>query len=477
MESGSSTDPADAGERCGGLFELLVRGRTVELTVHAPPDGARPASAGEVCAALKDLPLDSYPMEKVFAAVKAQAGVPVAVGDIELAGDTLGEWVVKVSPSKLAAYLVPAAPGDAGTDGPMVREADLRASLAALGVTSGLLEDVLATFSPGRSFASAMKVAQGRPAASGKDATLAFAFDPNPHNAPVEQEDGSVDYRAAAASRFVEEGALLVTRHPSVPGEAGLDVFGAVVPARPVADRALAAICGRDTKIAGDTLVATIGGRPVLNGEKVEVLPVYEVAGDVDFSIGNIEFNGDVVVGGDVQPGFVIRAGGSVTVKGIIDRATITAGRDITARGVSGDDHSYLEAGNEVVAHYLHNARVTAGVLVKAHREIVNCTVHAVRVETAATARIVGGTIEAVDEVDAGIIGSPSGVPTEVTVLRGSAAHPAVVRARRSIHPRVVLKVHHVVLSVDDDCKGTSFWEFEGEMSQLGPAATPPKAA
>ena len=99
------------------------------------------------------------------------------------------------------------------------------------------------------------------------------------------------------------------------------------------------------------------------------------------------------------------------------------------------------------------------------------------RVETASSARIVGGSIEAITEVDARIIGSPHGVPTEVTVPRGSEGQPAVVRARRSIHPWVVVKVHHAVLSVDEDCKGTSFWELDGEISQLGRGAPAPKAA
>ena len=146
------------------------------------------------------------------------------------------------------------------------------------------------------------------------------------------------------------------------------------------------------------------------------------------------------------------------------------------AKAAATDEVAYagLNVGPRVEAA---NATVTAGTTVKALREIVNCKIHAARVETAPNARIVGGSIEAADEVDAGIIGSPHGVPTEITVLRGSPAHPPVVRARRSIHSRVVLRVHHAVLNVDDDYKGTSFWEFEGEISQLGPAASAPKAA
>ena len=481
MESGDSTGSRNPEERFGGPFELAFRARAVELTVFSVPEGAHRASAGEVCAALKDLPLDSFSLEKVLAAVKGQSGEAVVVGEVELRSDTVDDWVVKVSPSKLVAYVVPKPvecdlPGSE-TPGPVVGDEELRARLSAFGVVSGLLEGVITSFSPGRRLESVEKVAEGVPATPGRDATLELAFDPNPHNAPVEQEDGSVDYRAAVVQRFVDEGALLVTRHPPVPGEPGKDVFGNAVAPRPASDRALATMRGKATTIVGDTLVAAIGGRPVVQGEKIEVLAVYEVAKDVDFSIGNIEFNGDVIIGGDVHPGFSIRAAGSVIVRGIVDRASVTAGKDITARGITGDAHSRIEAGNDVVANYIHNASVTAGAMVKAHREIVNCVVHATRVQTAPAARIVGGTIEAVVEVDAGTIGSPRGVPTEVTVLRGAEGHPPVVRARHSIHSRVTLKVHHVVFAVDDDYKGTSFWEFEGEISQLGPAASAPKAA
>jgi len=378
----------------------------------------------------------------------------------------------------MAAYAVPVPPKgdppDETAGPPVVSEEDLRARLTAIGINSGLLAETLASFSPPRPLESATRVAEGVPATSGKNATLEYAFDANPHITPVELEDGSVDYHAAMVRRFVEAGAVLVRRVPPDAGEPGKDVFGIAIPPRPVVDKNLNSLRGKDTRIEGDNLVAVIAGRPVTHGDKIEVLPIYEVRGDVDFAVGNLDFIGDVLVGGDVKPGFVIYAGGSVTVRGIVDRATIVAGKDITVWGMSGEGNHSLEAGHEVIAHYIHNATVTAGVMVKAHREIVNCTVRAPRVETAPIARIVGGSIEAVAEVDAGTIGSPRGVPTEITVERGIDGRSGVVRARRSIHPRVILKVHHAVWCVDDDYPASSFWEYAGEISRLGPTSRGP---
>ncbi len=479
MGSVPRLDETSAVALSEGRFELGVRGTTVELIVHPPADGARAVNAGEVSSALADFPVDRPLMDRVFAAVNAAAATPVAVGIIELPASNTEPWGVKISPSKMAAYVVPnvlkGCPPEAAPGHPIVSEADIRARLAAMGVNRGLLDDALAGFGRAQPLESATRVAAGIPPEPGKNASLDYEFDPNPRPAPVELEDGSIDYRASLVHRYVQAGAILVRRTPPVPGKPGMNVLGAALPPRPVIDRSLTPLRGKETEIVGDTLVAVIGGRPVVRGNRVEVLPVYEVRGNVDFSVGNIDFIGDVLVGGDVESGFTVRAGGSVTVRGVVDRATIVADKDITVRGMSGDANSHMQAGHAITAHYLHNAVVTAGVLVRAQLEIVNCTVRAQRVETAPNGRIVGGTIAAVAEVDAGTIGSPRGVPTEITVERGAEGQPAVVRARKSIHPRVVLKVRNAGWSVDDDYPGSSLWEFEGAVSRLGPAATGPE--
>jgi len=481
IEPGAGTEESPGPD--ASRFQLAIRGTSVELVVYPQPEGGRAVNAGEVCAALGDFPLDSYQSDRVYAAVKAPSGAAVVVGRIEAADESGEGWAVKVSPSRIAAFAIPLVEEDASAaesmGPPFIDEASLRERLASLGVTYGLLDDVLAGFASGQPLESVVLVASGTPAESGRNALVELTFDANPQITPVQQEDGSVDYRAAVVTRFVEAGAVLATRRPPEQGQPGRDVLGTELPARPVLDRSLVPYRGKGTEIQGDTLVATSAGRPVVRGEKVEVLPVYEVRADVDFSVGNIDFIGDVVIGGDVKPGFTIRAGGSVTVRGIVDHATIVAGRDVMVRGVSGDARSRIEAGNQVVAHYLHGVAVTAGALVKVHREIINCTIRAPRVETAATGMVVGGAIEAIEEVDAGAIGSMQAVPTQVTVTTGNEGHPPVVRARRGIHLGVTLRVHPAITQIDDDYPGSSFWENEaGEISRLGPASSaPPKAA
>ena len=56
-------------------------------------------------------------------------------------------------------------------------------------------------------------------------------------------------------------------------------------------------------------MYAAIDGLFTLTGgETINVFPIYEVNGDVDYHTGNIDFVGTVVIRGNVLTGFRIRA-------------------------------------------------------------------------------------------------------------------------------------------------------------------------
>jgi hypothetical protein len=195
------------------------------------------------------------------------------------------------------------------------------------------------------------------------------------------------------------------------------------------------------------------------------VVPVYEVAGDLNYGVGNIDFPGDVVVKGDVRPGFTINAGGAVAVRGLVEGATITAGHDLAVLGVVGERGSTFEVGGDLAAQYLHstNARVAGTATVA--REIVNCQLIANRIATSSTGRIVGGSVIAQTDIDAGALGGANGILTEVSVL--SRDPSAVIRARRSAHPGAVLRIGGIRRQLEDELEAASFWDVEGTIVSL----------
>ena len=143
-----------------------------------------------------------------------------------------------------------------------------------------------------------------------------------------------MDHHGTAAQRFVDEGTVIATRKPPVQGRDDRDVFGSARPAKAV--RSLESLLGENTEIRGEELLATSPGRSVERGSEINVLPVFAVEGDRDYSVENIDFAGDETVRGDVMPGFSINATGSVTVSGMSEHATIRAGGDLIVQGVVG---------------------------------------------------------------------------------------------------------------------------------------------
>ena len=274
----------------------------------------------------------------------------------------------------------------------------------------------------------------------------------------------------------MDEGSVLATRRPPVEGTAGMDVLGQTLEPRPLKDPALDPLAGQNTEVRGDSLVATQPGRPTMRGDRIDVLPVYEVAGDLDYSVGNIEFAGDVVVRGDVKPGFSIVATGSVVVGGMVEHGTIHAGGDITLQGVVGggqpgeeDDEERVElhAGEDLMAQYMQNVSARADGEIKVNREIVNCTLSATRVTTSPTGRIVGGNVTATSEISSGSLGSQTGTSTRLSVPTARSDDPIVVRAHEAVYPGVKIHVSGAMLDVEDGLRGASFWQLNGEVVRL----------
>jgi uncharacterized protein (DUF342 family) len=202
---------------------------------------------------------------------------------------------------------------------------------------------------------------------------------------------------------------------------------------------------------------------------RIDIVPVYEVAGDLDYSVGNIDFPGDVIVRGDVRSGFAITATGSIVVQGLVESATITAGQDLTVMGVVGERWSVFTVQGDLTAQYLHTTEAHVGGSVVVAREVMNCRIDAERLTMAATGRLVGGTVTVRAGIDAGAIGAANGTLTEVTV--SSRAPSAVIRARRSAHAGVVIRVGGARHELADELTAVSFWDVAGMLVTLRAAA------
>lgn len=487
-------------------FDIAFRGRSIDVIVLARAADEPAPTVDAIVSALKRTPLERAPRDLIGRSLESAADpsleVRIPVGQLHASTDNPAvPCAILISADALAAFAVPAvqvqrpeapaSPADAEPSlpalppAPMARVLSasvLRQLLATANVTHGVREDVVGAFGMGEPLTRITCVALGDAPVPGTDAELEYHFDRDPGLVPRERADGSVDFHSMIVERFVADGAALVTRHPPVAECAGRTVLGEALLMAPPRDILLAPLIGEHTEVRGDQLVATLGGRPITNAAgRIDIVPVYEVAGDLGYAVGNIDFPGDVVVRGDVRPGFSITATGSIVVQGLVESATLTAGGNLTVMGVVGEHWSVFSVGGDLTAQYLHTTEARVHGTVTVAREIMNCRIEAERLAMSSSGRLVGGVVTARSGIDAGTIGAANGTLTEVTVLARTPG--AVIRARKSAHPGVVIRVGGGRREVSDELEAVSFWDIAGTVLTLRASAeeheahTPPQAS
>ena len=218
----------------------------------------------------------------------------------------------------------------------------------------------------------------------------------------------------------VLKGQELAEKTPPVAGEEGITVLGKVLKAQQGKDKNLPS--GSNTVVSEDKLhlFADADGHVSVKDGKLHVSPLFEVKGDVDYGVGNIQFVGPVLVKGAVREGFEVHAGGDLFVEGVVEGATLSAEGNLQIKiGVRGIGKADLQAKKDVNCGYIDQARVRAGGDVHVGEAIIHSDVGArgiVEVLGSKKGQIVGGKIQAGQEVVCETLGSEMGTRTEVSV-------------------------------------------------------------
>ena len=196
-----------------------------------------------------------------------------------------------------------------------------------------------------------------------------------------------------------------------------MDVVGEVL----LADKGKQAhlVAGNGVKVSddGQSFYADIKGCVVLNYPVLEVLELYEVQGDVDYSTGSIDFSGNVIINGTVHEGFEVKADGDIIIQNCVESARIIAGRDVRiSGGILGHGKGVISAGRDVYAEYAQNGKIEAQGTVYLNDFAVNSTISCNYLNMLKKhGSVVGGEIIAQRGIDIINLGSQSGTKTYVS--------------------------------------------------------------
>lgn len=295
---------------------------------------------------------------------------------------------------------------------------DFLKDLRMKGICFGIQTEILQShFNSQGKYCQDLIVARGQSPIQGKDAVIEYCFNTDMHRRPTMREDGSVDYFHMTTINQCRKGDVLARIIPEQPGIEGHDVYGQ--PIRPREVRKAVLKFGRNIELSEDKLVITtqVDGHVSLVDDKVFVNDVYEIK-DVDISTGNIDYEGSILVDGNVAENYEVKAGGNVIINGLVEGARVIAGGNIViAKGMNGMQKGYLKAGGDVIVKFLENTRVVAGGYVEAEA-ILHSRVSAggeVRVE-GRKGVIVGGYVQAGVKITAKTIGAGMGASTILEV-------------------------------------------------------------
>ena len=335
---------------------------------------------------------------------------------------------VQVSDDEMQATLTVLPPERGGKNASLEK---VRETLGMNGVTFGVLEDEMKKLegelakmaSPDQVFEPLeLVIAKGKPVVNGENARLETLYHstPEPSEVPmVEDSEGRVDYRQVSTIENVAKGTVLARKLLATPGEAGMTVTGRQIPPKAGDDVKIAA--GQGVVVSAEdenTFVADADGQVVFKDNKLQVLALYEINGDLTMSIGNIDFVGSVIVHGGVPGEFKIKCGEDLLVEGVLDGAEVNAGGKVTVKGGIIGQKTRVVAEGEVSSKYIRNAHVESGKNIIVNDAAMHSTLIAGEkiLVIGAKGLLVGGSSIAGVEVSAKEMGAKMATPTEIEV-------------------------------------------------------------
>ena len=196
----------------------------------------------------------------------------------------------------------------------------------------------------------------------GTPAEIKYTFNANPNRRPRINEDGSVDFHNLDNVNHVKKGDLLATLIPADDGTNGTDVCGGILKPMKVMHKTLK--FGNNIEQSEDKtqIFSQVDGHVVLIEDRVFVSDVMEIPADVGPSTGDIDYDGNVTVKGNVVSGYTVRAKGDIIVDGVVEGANLVAdGQIILKRGIQGGSKGMLQAGSNITTKFIESAEVVSG--------------------------------------------------------------------------------------------------------------------
>lgn len=272
-------------------------------------------------------------------------------------------------------------------------------------------------------------VARGTPPVDDTPAVLQLL-----NEQPAPSADGAISHYERHCFVTTAVGQPIAKIIHRVDGHDGVNVYGKAIPCQHPRDEQFSLGANVGTEADGSTVAARIAGRLRYDRGKLWVEPLLDIPSDVDFSVGNISFAGDVHIRKNVLDLFRVTSNANINIDGTVEAAHVAAGGNIVVRGgVVGKEKGFCKASGSISVKYATNAILQAGSDVHAHVEISSSKVDCGGTLNADDGSIIGGVIRACGGVRCGSLGCPIGTATLVEVGIDHALHRKISGQLRTL--------------------------------------------
>ena len=345
-------------ENRNGYFRPMIEGDRLCLEIFPAEEGGKALDVREVVSYLTSEGYHEYDTKSISQAVTSSVPEQVYVGKAKT--KAINEKVL--IDLSLDAMLVRCTFYPASMGGRAITREDIQDALQHQKIVYGIDENMVGRLLQYREYCTEYLIGKGTPPTLGRDAKIEYYFSTSKSLKPKHNDDGSVNYHDLNVISKVEADQMIAKLIPAVPGKAGRDVLGAELRPRDVKDLKFSFANNIRISEDGTELYSEVTGHASLVQGKVFVSSVYEVPADVDNSVGDINYPGNVSVKGNVKSGFVIYADGDIMVEGVVEGAKLYAGGQIIVQhGIHGMGKGVLSAKGNVIAKFIEGATVKSG--------------------------------------------------------------------------------------------------------------------
>lgn len=393
-----------------GEYFIHHFGNSISLKVTLPVGGGKNVSVNDVLNDIKKPDMKSFDEEKVrHFAQTGTGGVYEDVGLYNHDPSCDALFVIDVSKDELKATCTITPPSLGGAD---ISHEQIVKALKSQGIVAGISDEKIEALIDNPVFNEPAVVAEAVMPVDGRDAYIAYNFETDRSKIKAkEAANGQVNFKELNLIQNVVEGQPLAQKMLAERGRAGKTLYGRYLEAKDGKDIKLP--LGKNVTVDSDgrTILAAVNGQVVLINDKISVEPIMEVD-SVSVKTGNITFLGTVVVKGNVEDGYNIKASGNIEVSGAVGASCLESDGDIiVSQGIVGRDECKIMCGGSLWAKFIQNSTVTVEKNVIVSDSIMNSEISAQKriILNGKRAQITGGHLFATETVLAKNIGSAGG--------------------------------------------------------------------